>query len=399
MSLTSFQTIALAAIIVYLGRYIKRLVPVLDKYNLPSPVIGGFLFAIVFSLLKATDVFHFQFDKSFEKALMILFFTSVGYSASFRLLKIGGKTVIFFLLLTIGGLLLQVAAGMLAAKGMGLHPLLGVLTGPVALTGGPGTALAFGPNFEAAGIENATLIGLTTAMGGIIIGGIIGGPIATFLIHRKKLHAALQSKTDENKISGKHEDHDKPLLAVPGKDLINHILAFSLIMGVGTTLSTWFESLGITLPIYIGSMIIAAIVRNIEDVKPIFKIQASWIEEIGSVALMLFIAMAIMTLQLDELKNAALPIFVFLAIQTFFVALVAIGPAFWVAGKDYEAAVMGAGYIGFMMGTTANAMANMTALREKYGLAPKAFLVIPLVGSCFIDFFNAAIVTFILNLY
>lgn len=114
---------------------------------------------------------------------------------------------------------------------------------------------------------------------------------------------------------------------------------------------------------------------------------------------MLFIAMAIMTLQLDELKNAALPIFVFLAIQTLFVALVAIGPAFWVAGKDYEAAVMSAGYIGFMMGTTANAMANMTALREKYGLAPKAFLVIPLVGSCFIDFFNAAIVTFILNLY
>lgn len=395
MSLTSFQTIALAAIIVYLGRYIKRLVPILDKYNLPSPVIGGFLFAIVFSFLKATDVFHFQFDKSFEKTLMILFFTSVGYSASVRLLKIGGKTVIFFLLLTIGGLLLQVAAGMLAAKGMGLHPLLGVLTGPVALTGGPGTALAFGPNFEAAGIENATLIGLTTAMGGIIIGGIIGGPIATFLIHRKNLHANLATK----KATGKNEDHNAPLLSVPGKDLANNILALALIMGVGTTLSTWFEGLGITLPIYIGSMIIAAIVRNIEDVKPVFKIQASWIEEIGSVALMLFIAMAIMTLQLDELKNAALPIFVFLAIQTLFVALVAIGPAFWVAGKDYEAAVMGAGYIGFMMGTTANAMANMTALREKYGLAPKAFLVIPLVGSCFIDFFNAAIVTFILNLY
>lgn len=267
MSLTSFQTIALAAIIVYLGRYVKRLIPILDKYNLPSPVIGGFLFAIVFSLLKATDVFHFQFDKSFEKALMILFFTSVGYSASFRLLKIGGKTVVFFLLLTIGGLLLQVAAGMLAAQGMGLHPLLGVLTGPVALTGGPGTALAFGPNFEAAGIENATLIGLTTAMGGIIIGGIVGGPIATFLIHRKKLHGNISA----TKLNLKNADHDEALLSVPGKDLANHILALALIMGVGTTLSMWIEELGITLPIYIGSMIIAAIVRNIEDVKPVLK--------------------------------------------------------------------------------------------------------------------------------
>lgn len=402
MNLTSFQTVALAALIVYLGRAIKQALPLLGKYNLPSPVIGGFLFASVFSLLKHFEMINISFDKSFEQAFMILFFTSVGYSASFRLLKQGGKTVVFFLLLSLGGLLLQVIAGMGTAWGLGLHPLVGVLTGPVALTGGPGTALAFGPNFEAAGIEGATLIGLTTAMGGIVIGGLIGGPVATLLIHRKKIVTPLDSPElakNDSTSTGAPSLFSKPLLALPGIDLGNHLLALVLIMGLGTTLSTFISDSGITLPIYIGSMIVAAVVRNIEDIKPVFKVQPDWIEEIGSVALMLFIAMAIMTLRLEELKHAAFAIFVFLSVQTILVVLMAIGPAFWISGKDYEAAVMGSGYIGFMMGTTANAMANMTALREKYGVAPKAFLVIPLVGSCFIDFFNAAIVTFLINLF
>ncbi|MNT12811.1 Sodium/glutamate symport carrier protein [compost metagenome] len=133
--------------------------------------------------------------------------------------------------------------------------------------------------------------------------------------------------------------------------------------------------------------------------KPVFKIEADWIEEIGSVALTLFIATAIMTLRLDELRNAALPILIFLGLQAVLVLITAVGPAFWIAGRDYEASVMSAGYVGFMMGTSANAMANMHSLSQKYGPAPKAFIVVPLVGSCFIDFINAALVTFCINLF
>ncbi|WP_413577711.1 sodium/glutamate symporter [Bdellovibrio sp. HCB290] len=392
MNFTSIQTVAFAALVVYLGRFLKSKFTFIDKYNLPSPVIGGVLVAIVISVLKSHGIIAMEFDKSFETPLMIAFFASVGYAASFRLLKQGGRMVVYFLLLSIGGLLLQVLAGIGAAKLMGLHPLLGVLTGPVSLTGGPGTALAFAPSFEAVGVENASVIGITTAMGGILLGGLIGTPLATFLIHKKT------TMTHPHGANAKVDDSHF-LKSFPGRDLLLHVLALCLIMGFGSVVTSGITALGITLPIYIGSMIVAAFFRNIEDAANIFHIKADWIEEIGSVALTLFIAMAIMSLRLEELKNAALPILVFLLIQTILVAIAAVGPVFWITGRDYEGAVISAGYTGFMMGTTANAMANMQSMSQKYGPAPKAFLVVPLVGSCFIDFINAAVITFCLNVF
>lgn len=392
MSFTSIQTVAIAALVVYFGRFLKSKFHFIDRYNLPSPVIGGLLVAMLISLLKSQNILVLEFDKAFEPSLMIAFFASVGYAASYKLLKQGGRAVFYFLLLAIAGLGLQALAGIGLAKMMGLHPLLGVLTGPVALTGGPGTALAFAPSFEAIGVENASIVGLTTAMGGIILGGLVGAPIATYLIHKKTLK-------EHHQRGHIHVDESNWLKSFIGRDLLLHILALCLIMGLGTTLSTWINTLGVTLPMYIGSMVIAAIFRNIEDTTSFFKIKADWIEEIGTVALTLFIAMAIMSLRLEELKNAALPILVFLGIQTLLVVLTALGPVFWIGGKDYEGAVISAGYTGFMMGTTANAMANMQSLSQKYGPAPKAFLVVPLVGSCFIDFINAAVITFCLNVF
>jgi ESS family glutamate:Na+ symporter len=392
MSFTSIQTVAIAALVVYLGRFLKTKFNFIDRYNLPTPVMGGLVLAIVISFLRSQNLFAVEFDKAFEPSLMIAFFASVGYAASYKLLKQGGRGVFYFLLMAIGGLILQIVAGVGAAKLMGLHPLLGVLTGPVALTGGPGTALAFAPSFSAVGVENASVIGLTTAMGGIILGGLVGAPLATFLINKKKL-------VGNNPHGQLHTDDSHLLKAVPGRDLLFHILALCLIMGLGTTLSTWINNLGVTLPMYIGSMVIAAIFRNIEDHTSFFKIKDQWIEEIGSVSLTLFIAMAIMSLRLEELQNAALPILVFLFLQTVLVILTALGPVMWVAGNRYEGAVISAGYTGFMMGTTANAMANMQSLTQKYGPAPKAFLIVPLVGSCFIDFINAAAITLCLNVF
>lgn len=391
MTFTTLQTLALTALVVYFGRFLKNRIHFIDKYNLPSPVIGGFVVAGVLSLLKGYQILEVQFDKSFEEPLMIAFFASIGYSASLKLLKEGGKAVFVFLVLAIIGLLVQLGAGVALAFSMGEHPLLGVLTGAVALTGGPGTALAFGPLIEEAGVEGGTLIGITTAMGGILLGGLIGTPIATHLIHRHRL------KGDGKEVLLSEE---VPVLSLrSGSDLLFHILALAIMMGVGTTLGAWFNHWGITLPVYIGSMIVAAIIRNIEDIKPIFKLNTEWIEEIGQVALTLFIATAIMTLKLDELRNAALPIFIFLTVQALIVALSAWGPVFWTLKKDYDSAIISAGYVGFMMGTSANAMANMSSLTAKYGPSPKAFLVVPLVGSCFIDFINAALVTICINFF
>lgn len=392
MSFTAIQTVGLAALVVYFGRYLKSKFHFIDKYNLPSPVVGGLLVAMVISFLKSQNLFSIEFDKTFETTLMIAFFASVGYAASFKLLKQGGRGVFYFLLLAIAGLILQIVAGMSAAKIMDLNPLVGVLTGPVALTGGPGTALAFAPAFAAIGIKNASVIGLTTAMGGIVLGGLVGAPLATYLINKRNL------KSDKSVVNVKVDD-SQLLKFVPGRDLLYHALGLCLILGLGTTLSSWISSLGVTLPIYIGSMVIAAAFRNIEDATSVFKIKSEWIEEIGSVSLTLFIAMAIMSLRLEELQNAAGPILIFLLVQTLLVVLTALGPVMWIAGNNYESAVIAAGYTGFMMGTTANAMANMQSLTQKYGPAPKAFLIVPLVGSCFIDFINAAAITFCLNVF
>ncbi|QDK44523.1 sodium/glutamate symporter [Bdellovibrio sp. ZAP7] len=392
MSFTALQTVAIAALVVYFGRYLKAKFHFIDEYNLPSPVIGGLLVALVISFLKSQNLFSIEFDKTFETTLMIAFFASVGYAASFKLLKKGGRGVLYFLLLAVGGLALQIIAGMSAAKIMGLNPLVGVLTGPVALTGGPGTALAFAPSFAALGIENASVIGLTTAMGGIVLGGLVGAPLATYLINKRNLES--NKSTEDVKV-----DESQLLKFVPGRDLLFHALGLCLILGLGTTLSSWISSWGVTLPIYIGSMVIAAVFRNIEDATSFFKIKSEWIEEIGSVSLTLFIAMAIMSLRLEELQNAAGPILIFLIVQTLLVVLTALGPVMWIAGNNYESAVIAAGYTGFMMGTTANAMANMQSLTQKYGPAPKAFLIVPLVGSCFIDFINAGAITFCLNVF
>lgn len=391
MTITALQTLALTALVVYFGRFLKQRISFIDRYNLPSPVIGGFVVAGVLAILKSYGLFDLKFDKAFEEPLMIAFFASIGYSASFRLLKEGGKAVFIFLALAVGGLLLQLGAGIAISYSLGEHPLMGVLTGAVALTGGPGTALAFGPLIESAGVEGGSLIGITTAMGGILLGGLMGTPIATHLINKHRLKSGLGIITKEIQ---------SPILSIrAGTGLLFHILALALIMGMGTILGNWFNSFGITLPVYIGSMIVAAIIRNIEDAKPIFRIETDWIEEIGNVALTLFIATAIMTLRLDELRNAAFSIFVFLSLQAILVAVTAWGPVFWILKKDYDSAIISAGYTGFMMGTSANAMANMSSLTSKYGPSPKAFLVVPLVGSCFIDFINAGLVTFCINFF
>lgn len=386
MILPALQTLACAAVVVYFGRFLKSKIHFIDKYNLPAPVVGGIVAAVLIELLKYYDILTIEFNLTFRDPLMIAFFVSVGYAASFRLLKAGGKAVIIFLLLSIVGLLLQIVVGVAAAAAMGEPLLMGVLTGPVALTGGPGTALAFGPLFEKAGVDGAEAIGLAAAMIGILLGGLLGTPVSTWLINRNRLSHPKELDKES------HEDHHLLKSAV-GRDLLRHILALTLIMGVGAALSLWLEGLGVTLPIYIGAMVIAAVVRNLEDIRPLFKITPDWIEEIGSVALVLFISLAIMSLDLDELRGAAGSLFVFMFLQAVLVVLTAIGPAFWVGGRDYDAAVMSSGYVGFMMGTTANAMANMSSLTHKYGVSPRAFLVIPLVGSCFIDFFNAGIVT------
>jgi glutamate:Na+ symporter, ESS family len=407
LTLDQVHTVAFAGLILFLGYGIRRVIPILARYNIPAPVVGGLLVATVITIMRARGVTLFTFNTGLQTPLMIAFFTSIGFGASLALLRVGGPAVLVFFLLSTAMAVAQNAIGAGVALALGQPPLLGVLAGSVTLTGGPATGLAFAPLFEAAGIQGAATLAVAAAMVGIVSGGIVGAPLGTWLIGRTRTERATPPARGRVPVASNiAEDQmaEPPLRAPEGEDveaygLLKAVVLILVSMWIGSWLTVWFASVGITLPAYIGAMLIAAAFRNLDDATKVIGISQRTIDDLGGTALSLFLVMALMTLRLWDLVGLAVPLVIMLAAQVIAIALVAAGPVFRVMGGDYEAAVMSGGFVGFMLGTTANAMANMEALVQRYGPAPKAFLVVPMVGAFFIDFTNALIITLFLNLW
>ena len=407
LTLDQVHTVAFAGLILFLGYGIRRVIPILARYNIPAPVVGGLLVATVITIMRARGVTLFTFNTGLQTPLMIAFFTSIGFGASLALLRVGGPAVLVFFLLSTVMAVAQNAIGAGVALALGQPPLLGVLAGSVTLTGGPATGLAFAPLFEAAGIQGAATLAVAAAMVGIVSGGIVGAPLGTWLIGRTRTERAAPPARGRVPVASNiAEDQmaEPPLRAPEGEDveaygLLKAVVLILVSMWIGSWLTVWFASVGITLPAYIGAMLIAAAFRNLDDATKVIGISQRTIDDLGGTALSLFLVMALMTLRLWDLVGLAVPLVIMLAAQVIAIALVAAGPVFRVMGGDYEAAVMSGGFVGFMLGTTANAMANMEALVQRYGPAPKAFLVVPMVGAFFIDFTNALIITLFLNLW
>ncbi|WP_132998832.1 sodium/glutamate symporter [Luteimonas arsenica] len=395
LQLDAVQTLALAGIALFLGYALCRAIPVLGRYNLPPPVIGGLVFAIAAWIAHDRGTVLFELDTGLQSPLMIAFFTTIGVNASLRLLKISGRQVLVFLALATVFAVAQNLLGMAVAVGFDLHPLFGVLAGSTTLTGGPATGLAFAPLFEAAGVEGAESIAVAAAMSGIVLGGLIGGPVITVLIRRFGL------------VSTRPQDHDAPDDAVAAPALteaqreygaLKSIVVILVAMWLGSWVSGLISATGITLPAYVGAMLVGALIRNIDDATGWIGMSVPTTDLIGNVCLALFLSVALMNLKLWELAGLALPLLVNLGLQVGMVAAFCL-VVFRMMGRDYDAAVMGGGFIGFMLGTTANAMAVMRTLVERYGAAPRAFLVAPLVGAFFIDFTNALIITGFINVW
>ncbi len=404
LELDLIQTLAFAGVALLLGEGLRRVVPVLARYNLPAPVLGGLLVAITVLIARGQGVTLVQFDTTLQSPLMIAFFTTIGFGASLSLMKVGGPDVLRFFLLATVFAVAQNIVGILVALGFGLHPLFGVLAGSVTLTGGPATGLAFAPLFEEAGVIGASSVAVAIAIGGIVSGGLVGGPASTILIDRNRIAtprrggggggrdvevALVETEVATTIVASSDDDDAWPI----AKNLVAILVA----MWIGAWVSKGFAALGMTLPSYIGAMLVAAAIRNLDDVTGWFGLSHRFINSFGIVTLTLFLVMALMTLKLWELTGLVLPLVAILAAQVM-LAVLALVPVYRMMGRNYEAVVMGGGFIGFMLGTTANAMAVMRALVERYGPAPRAFLVAPIVGAFFIDFTNAIIITVFLNL-
>ena len=389
------QTLTLAAVVYFVGIQLRKRIGWLDRLNIPAAVIGGLLFT-AFTML-AHNRLTVQLDTAAQSTFSVAFFTSIGMGASLALLRAGGMQVVIFLIFATIFCFVQNFIGIGIARGFGEHPLLGVMAGSVTLVGGPATGMAFAPVFEQAGLPGAGALALAAATIGIVCGGLTGGPAGTYLIKRRGLRSTVAStaemraelETPVPTIVVEVEQEDTPL--------VRNAIVLALAMGIGSVVSRWIQSLGITLPAYIGAMLVASVLRNIDDVTRWLRIDQRAMEFIGNLALNIFLTVALMDLKLWQLAGVAFPLFVILAVQVAVAVLVAITASYAVMGRDYDSAVMSSGFIGFVLGTTANAVANMRALVARFGPAPRAFLVVPLVGAFFIDFTNAIIITFFVN--
>lgn len=393
------ETLAIAIIILLVGAAVKKRVPILERFFIPGPVIGGVIFSIILLIGHVTGTFSFEFDGVLKNFLMIAFYTTVGYLASFELLKKGGIGVILFLISAIILVVIQNSVGVSLAKIFGLHPYIGLAAGSVPLTGGHGTSGAFGPLMEQGGAVGAMSVAMASATFGLVSGCLIGGPIAKKLIEKYKLVAKKDATMDSEKIETFEGDLQEDKETISEESLFAAVVAIGLAMGCGAWIPGFFaKNLGVTIPVYLGPMLVSAIFRNIMDMSK-KKLPLTEISMLGNIALSLFLSMALMSMKLWELAALALPLVVILLVQTFIMGIFAYFVTFNVMGRDYDAAVIACGHCGFGMGATPNAMANMEAFTKANGPSVKAFFVIPLVGSLFIDFFNAVIITFFMNMF
>lgn len=384
-------TLALGIILLLLGRFIKTKVSVLQKYFIPAPVIGGLLFSIVLLIGHNTGTFSFTFDSSLKDLLMIAFFTSIGFLASAKMLAKGGIQVLIFLAIASILIAIQNTVGITIAKLFNINPLIGIAAGSVPLTGGHGTAGAFGPVLEAAGATGATTVAIAAATFGLVAGCVIGGPVA----RRLMIKNGLKCTTDIG--VGNLTESSKSTKELSEENLFRALVILIISIGIGVLIINFLKSINVALPIYIGPMLIAALFRNILDGMG-KEVPSEEISIIGNISLAVFLSIALMTMRLWDLASLAVPLVVMLLVQTIIVALYAYFITFRVMGKDYDACVMSTGHCGFGLGATPNAMANMETFTTANGPSPRAFLVVPLVAAFFIDLTNAVLITAFINL-
>ena len=388
---STIQTMALAVIVFYLGKFLNNKFKFLKNNCIPDSVTGGTLFSFFILLGHETGSFSFIFEDSIKDIFMIAFFTTVGFSASIKLLKKAGLPVLMFLIAAILLAILQNVVGVGMAKILGVSPMIGLATGSLATTGGPGTAGAFGPIMESFGTPGATMVAMATATYALIAGSIIAGPICKRLIEKKNL---IQKRVTLEEF----QSFDDKSVTLELKNVVPTGFQIIIAMGIGSLISNFLNSLGLVLPPYIGTMFAASIMRNLADETKLFSIDLEVVSVIGNFTLTMFLSMILMNFKLWELKELALPLIIMLIGQTILMGVFAYFITFTLTGKDYDAAIMTGGHCSCGFGTTPKALANMEALTEKYLPSPKAFFVIPIVGALFIDFFNAAIITFFINL-
>jgi len=382
ISVNSAVTLAFAAILLLLGYFVKNRVKILDKYCIPAPVIGGFIFMFITWIGYSTNAFTFNFENIFQDTFMLAFFTTVGLGASFKLLKKGGKLLIIYWLVAGVVSILQNTVGIAISKVIGLETPYALLASAISMVGGHGAALSYGTTFGEMGYEVAPLVGAAAATFGLISAVLVGGPLGRRLIEKNNLKPDEDdmfdaSVTDINVGTGEK---------LSSLDLMKNVAAIIICMGLGTIVSGWISNIiNMGFPSYVGAMFVPVILRNLNEKLHLYKFDFALVDEIGNVMLNLYLALALMTLKLWELSGLIGGVLIVVLAQVALVTVLAYFVVFRILGKNYDAAVMCAGLCGHGLGATPSAIVNMTAVNERYGMSRKAMMIVPIVGAFLVD--------------
>lgn len=387
-SFNAIQTLTVAIFLLFIGNAVINRVAFLRDNNIPIPVVGGIVFALLTTLLFVGFDTQVSFDMVMQEPMMLAFFTTIGLGADLRLLARGGPQLLMFGLVCLMYLILQDSLGVFAAISMDLHPLVGLLSSSITLSGGHGTGAAYAQKFaDVQNLAGAMELAMACATFGLIIGGLIGGPVAGRLIRRHGLEA--DESHYEHRPSHKDALHDTP---IDGDHLLWALLVVLLCVISGQMLANLFQDAAFTLPKFIWCLFVGVLIRNADLFIPRVRVHRPTVRMIGNLSLSIFLSMALMSLRLWELLDLAGPMLVMLLVQTVGMALFATVVTYRAMGANYDAAVMAGGQCGFGMGATPTAVANMEALTRRYGPSPPAFLVVPLMGAFFIDILNALVI-------
>lgn len=395
MKLDFYATLASMVAVLLIGRFILNRVKFLRDYNIPEPVVGGLLIAICITIAFKGFGLHIEFDNSLQGPLMLTFFASIGLNADFASLKKGGGTLIKFLIVVGIFLVIQNFIGVGLASSLGESPLIGLLGGSITMSGGHGTGAAWAATFKDAPylLNNGLELAVACATFGLILGGLVGGPVARFLINTYNL----TPKHQENEHLSAFENPTKQRL-ITASSFVESLALIAVALFVGTKIGNLLKGTAFSLPTFVWCLFVGVILRNTLSAFKVHQVFEREVSVIGNVSLSLFLASALMTLKLWELANLALPLLILLVAQTIAMVLYAIFVTFRTMGKDYDAAVLAAGHCGFGLGATPTAIVNMQAITQHYGSSHVAFIVVPMVGAFFIDILNAFVIKFFLSL-
>jgi len=395
VALDTLETLMAAALVLLLGRQVLARTAILRTYSIPEPVVGGLLVAVLAFALHAAARIEVRFDTTLQVPLMLTFFATIGLSADLGQLRAGGRALIIFLAVVVGLLVMQDALGIGLASALGQERLLGLLGASVTLSGGHGTGAAWAKVFaERHGLASATEIAVACATFGLILGGLVGGPVARVLITRY----GLSPKPDTDIASPTGFEQPKAIRPITPEALIETVALIAVCLAIGSAIASWLTDTVFELPPFVCVLFVGVVLRNSLAIRGWYQVFELAVSLLGNVSLGLFLAIALMSLRLGDLASLALPLIAILVVQAIAMATYAIFVTFRVMGRNYDAAVLAAGHCGFGLGATPTAIANMQAITERFGPSHLAFLVVPMVGAFFIDIANALVIKLFLLL-